>query len=92
MQVNLQYAEEHLSDLADAVDSGQDVEISRVDKPSLRLIRSNGADAATIDRTGMIGSGKGGIWYADDWDSPEVNEAIARDFNESRLFPNDPEA
>lgn len=89
MQVNLQYAEEHLSDLAEAVDAGEEVEISRTDKPALKLVHSNGQSKGSIDRSEMIGSGRGSIWYADDWDSPEVNEAIAQSFNGSRLFPND---
>jgi antitoxin (DNA-binding transcriptional repressor) of toxin-antitoxin stability system len=92
MQVNLKYAEEHLADLVSAVDAGQEVEISRPDKPSLRLVVSNNApNAKKFDRTGMIGSGKDQIWYSDDWDSPEVNEEIARLFNESKLFPDDTE-
>jgi antitoxin (DNA-binding transcriptional repressor) of toxin-antitoxin stability system len=92
MQVNLQYAEEHLADLVSAVDAGQEVEISRPDKPSLKLVVSRSTlDPKKFDRTGMIGSGKGQVWYADDWDSPEVNEEIARHFNESKLFPDDSE-
>jgi antitoxin (DNA-binding transcriptional repressor) of toxin-antitoxin stability system len=40
VQVSLQYAEEHFSALASAVDNGQEVEISRPDKPTLKLIVS----------------------------------------------------
>lgn len=35
------------------------------------------------------GSLKGKIVLADDWDSDEVNEEIARDFYEGDLFPRD---
>lgn len=35
------------------------------------------------------GSLKGQIVAADDWDSDEVNEEIARDFNEGDVFPHD---
>ncbi|HEY5381020.1 MAG TPA: type II toxin-antitoxin system Phd/YefM family antitoxin [Acidobacteriaceae bacterium] len=91
MQVNLQYAEEHLTDLVSAVDAGQEVEISRPDKPSLKLVVSRDYPVSHLDRKGMVGSGKGEIWYADDWDSPEVNDQIARLFNESKLFPDEPE-
>lgn len=92
MQVNLKYAEEHLADLVSAVDAGEEVEISRTDKPALKLVVSqNPAESKKFDRSGMIGSGKGQIWYADDWDSPEVNEEIAKLFNESKLFPDDSE-
>ena len=90
MQVNLQYAEEHLADLVSAVDAGQEVEISRPDKPSLKLVVSERlSEPKKFDRTGMIGSGKGQIWVADNWDSPETNEEIARLFNESKLFPDE---
>jgi antitoxin (DNA-binding transcriptional repressor) of toxin-antitoxin stability system len=90
MQVNLQYAEEHLADLVSAVDAGEEVEISRPDKPSLKLVVTSSASSEKVDRRGMFGSGKGKIWMADDWDSPETNEEIARLFNESKLFPDEP--
>ena len=35
----------------------------------------------------MVGSGMGKIWMAEDWDSDETNEEIARLFNETPLFP-----
>lgn len=91
MQVNLQYAQEHLAELGSAVDAGQEVEISRPDKPSLKLVVSNQHPAPkAFDRSGMFGAGKGKIWVDDDWDSDEVNEEIARSFNESQLFPDEP--
>jgi antitoxin (DNA-binding transcriptional repressor) of toxin-antitoxin stability system len=40
MQVTLQYATEHLDELASAADNGEDVEIARPEKPSLKLIVS----------------------------------------------------
>jgi antitoxin (DNA-binding transcriptional repressor) of toxin-antitoxin stability system len=41
MQVNLQYSEEHFTDLAAAVGSGQVVEIASADKPTLKLVTSS---------------------------------------------------
>jgi antitoxin (DNA-binding transcriptional repressor) of toxin-antitoxin stability system len=89
MQVNLQYAEDHLADLVSAVDAGQEVEISRPDKPAVRLILVS--PVTPKSRSGMIGSGKGKIWVADDWDSKETNEEIARIFNDGPVFPQDRE-
>jgi antitoxin (DNA-binding transcriptional repressor) of toxin-antitoxin stability system len=40
MQVTLQYAIEHLDELASAADNGEDVEIARPEKPSLKLVVS----------------------------------------------------
>jgi antitoxin (DNA-binding transcriptional repressor) of toxin-antitoxin stability system len=40
MQVTLQYATEHLDELASAADNGEDVEIARPEKPLLRLVTS----------------------------------------------------
>lgn len=40
MQVTLQYAAQHLAELADAVDHRQDVEIVRPGKPTLMLMLS----------------------------------------------------
>lgn len=35
----------------------------------------------------QAGTMKGKIWLSDDWDSDEVNEEIARDSYESKIFP-----
>jgi antitoxin (DNA-binding transcriptional repressor) of toxin-antitoxin stability system len=41
VQVDLQYAEEHLAALISAADEGQDVVIARPGKPSLALANPN---------------------------------------------------
>lgn len=50
-----------------------------------------GPPASPTDLTGkrrrVRGLMKGMIVLADDWDSDETNEAIARDFYESEIFP-----
>jgi len=88
MKVSAQYAETHLNELLAATESGEEVEISRPDKPAVRLTLV--PPAATKSRSGMFGSGKGKIWAADDWDSPETNAEIARLFNDGPVFPQDP--
>jgi len=85
MKVNVQYAETHLSDLASAVDNGEEVEITRPDKPALRLVVSNPAHELEeaqwqypeIPRSEIFGCLRGKIQLADDWDSPETNAEIA---------------
>jgi antitoxin (DNA-binding transcriptional repressor) of toxin-antitoxin stability system len=37
MKVSAQYAEEHLTDILNAADGGEDVEIARPDQPTYRL-------------------------------------------------------
>ena len=36
---------------------------------------------------GILGAMRGRIWFAPDWDSPEVNAEIERSFYESEIFP-----
>ncbi|MEM6844874.1 MAG: hypothetical protein AAF632_21850 [Bacteroidota bacterium] len=43
--------------------------------------------ASTPKKKRRAGTMKGLIQYADDWDSDEVNEEIARDFYQSEIFP-----
>jgi antitoxin (DNA-binding transcriptional repressor) of toxin-antitoxin stability system len=88
MRVSAQYAESHLEELLDATDKGQVVEIARPDKASVKLTLVPVSEK--FDRSGMFGWGKGKIWISDDFDSPEANEEIARLFNESTLFPDQP--
>jgi antitoxin (DNA-binding transcriptional repressor) of toxin-antitoxin stability system len=58
VQVTLRYAEQHLAELADAVDNGQEVEIARSDKPTLKLVVSQTPPAKrTTPR--ILGAGRG---------------------------------
>jgi antitoxin (DNA-binding transcriptional repressor) of toxin-antitoxin stability system len=92
MQVSAQYAESHLEELLDATEKGEVIEIARPSKASVKLtlVPAPAPAPKKVDRTGMFGSGKGKIWMAEDWDSPEVNEEIARLFNEGSIFPDQP--
>jgi antitoxin (DNA-binding transcriptional repressor) of toxin-antitoxin stability system len=91
MTVSHQYAGEHFADLVSAVESGQDVRIERPGKPSLLLVVSGhvSAEVPKKSRRGLVGSGKGKIWMADDWDSPETNDEIAHLFNDGPIFPDE---
>jgi hypothetical protein len=59
MKVSAQYAAEHFGDLLIAVDSGQVVEIDRLDKPALQLVRLTVAQPPKLDGKRILGAGKG---------------------------------
>ena len=65
MEVNTHYAKTHLSRLIEKAMLGEEVVIARAGKPVAKLVRI-GADG----RKRILGSAKGTIWYAKDWDAP----------------------
>ena len=75
VQFNIHDAKTHLSRLVDRVEHGEEIVISRAGTPVAKLVPL----APRARRTGR-GSLAGRLVLADDWDSPEVNDAIARDF------------
>ena len=83
MQVNMHEAKTHLSRLVEQAVAGEEVVIAKAGTPLVKLVPVGGDQP---DRR-RLGAWKGMIWYADDWDSDEVNEEIARDFYESEIFP-----
>lgn len=73
--VNVHAAKTHLSRLLERVEAGEEITLARAGKPVARLVPYVARrDPRRLDLL------KGQIWMAPDWDSPEVNEAIARDF------------
>jgi len=72
---NIHDAKTNLSRIIDRVEHGEEIIISRAGKPVAKVIPL----VRTISRTGR-GSLTGNLVFADDWDSVEVNAAIARDF------------
>jgi prevent-host-death family protein len=74
-QFNIHDAKTNLSRIIDRVEHGEEIIISRSGTPVAKVIPLN----RRVDRTGR-GSLAGQLSMAEDWDSPEVNEAIARDF------------
>lgn len=84
MVVNIHEAKTHFSKLIERVRAGEEVVIAKAGQPVAKLV-------PIADEQGprVPGALKGKIWLADDWDSPEVNEEIAKPFYESRIFPED---
>ena len=69
---NMHDAKTHLSRLVERVEAGEEIVIARAGRPVARLVPYR---RRTEPRT--PGALKGQIKLADDWDSPEVNAAIA---------------
>ena len=81
-QVNVYEAKTQLSKLIDAAAGGEEIIIARAGRPVAKLV-----PLATERPKRQLGLMKGKIWVAPDWDSPEVNEEIARTFYEGELEP-----
>lgn len=74
-QYNIHEAKTHLSRIIERVEHGEEIVINRAGKPAARVVPF----PRRVRRSGR-GSLKGALVLADDWDSPEVNEEIAREF------------
>lgn len=74
-QFNIHEAKTNLSKLIERVEHGEEIIISRAGQPVAKIIPL-GRQA----RMASFGSLKGKIVLDDNWDSPQTNEAIARDF------------
>lgn len=74
-QFNIHEAKTHLSRIIERVEHGEEVVISRAGTPVAKVVPLG----RSILRTGR-GSLRGQLTLARDWDSDEVNDAIADDF------------
>ncbi|GIF12560.1 type II toxin-antitoxin system Phd/YefM family antitoxin [Actinoplanes teichomyceticus] len=74
-QFNIHDAKTNLSRIIERVEHGEEIIISRAGTPVAKVIPLN----RRVDRAAR-GSLAGQLVVTDDWDSPAVNEAIARDF------------
>jgi prevent-host-death family protein len=78
-QFNIHDAKTNLSRIIDRVEHGEEIIISRAGNPVAKVVPL----VRRVRRTGR-GSLRGTLVATDDWDSPEVNEAIADDFGIAR--------
>jgi prevent-host-death family protein len=74
-QFNIHEAKTNLSRILERVERGEEVIISRAGKPVAKLVPLT----RKVHRSGR-GSLRGRLVMSEDWDSREVNDAIARDF------------
>jgi prevent-host-death family protein len=77
-QFNIHDAKSNLSRIIDRVEHGEEIIISRAGTPVAKVVPL----IRTVNRTGR-GSLRGRLVIADDWDSDEINDAIADDFGMS---------
>jgi prevent-host-death family protein len=70
--VNIHEAKTHLSRLVERVEAGEEITLARAGRPVARLVPYRGAT-----RPRQPGLWKDKLKLAADWDSPEVNAAIA---------------
>jgi prevent-host-death family protein len=89
MIVNIHAAKTNLSKLIEAAEAGEEVVIARNGKPAVRLSRIAPANEhGGVSESALpswVGSLRGQIWIAPDID--EVDAQIAREFDESEIFP-----
>jgi prevent-host-death family protein len=74
-QFNIHDAKTNLSRIIDRVEHGEEIIISRAGTPVAKVVPLT----RQVSRAGG-GSLAGKLLLSDDWDSREVNEAIAADF------------
>ncbi len=83
--VNIHEAKTHLSRLVERAANGEEVVIAKAGKPMAKLVPYQ---EERKPRT--PGAWKGKVWLAPDWDSPDVNEEIAKLFYGEDAEPETP--
>jgi prevent-host-death family protein len=89
MIVNIHAAKTNLSKLIERAEAGEEIVIARNGKPAVKLTPVE-APPAKREKGSWLGSLRGQIWMADDFDAP--NEEIGRLMEEGDVFPPDDEA
>jgi prevent-host-death family protein len=74
-EFNIHEAKTHLSKIVERVERGEEIIIDRAGKPVAKIVPL----PQEVDRTGFGKYADQG-WEAEDWDSPETNEAIAEEW------------
>jgi prevent-host-death family protein len=85
---NIHEAKTTLSKLIERALAGEEVVIAKAGRPLVRLNPIQAEESPKRKRE--FGRMRDEIHLADDWDSPETNEEIARMFYESEISPGDP--
>ncbi|MGY0502696.1 type II toxin-antitoxin system Phd/YefM family antitoxin [Nocardia sp. FBN12] len=75
-QFNIHDAKTNLSRIIERVEQGEEVVISRAGTPVAKVVPLS----RRVNRTGR-GSLRGRVELSPEWDSPETNAEIARDFD-----------
>ena len=77
--INIHQAKTHLSRLVEDAANGEEIVIAKAGKAVARLVSLPTPER----RVPKLGTMRDKIWVADDWDSPETNEAIWSEFWEN---------
>jgi hypothetical protein len=89
MQVTLQYATEHLDELASAADNGEDVEIERPEKPALKLIVSAIVPRTEPSGRRILGALQGQIRVPTEEEWRQMDEEFADLATNGSIFPDE---
>ncbi len=82
---NVHEAKTHLSRLLERVAAGEEIVIGKAGKPVAKLV-----PYTEPKEPRQLGTLKGKIWLAPDWDSDETNEEIADLFYREGIEPETP--
>ena len=88
MKVSAQYAETHLSQLISAADRGEEVEITRPEKPALKLVVTTTASVKSAGKR-ILGAGRGELRVPSEEEWRTMDEDLARQMNRNPLFPSE---
>jgi antitoxin (DNA-binding transcriptional repressor) of toxin-antitoxin stability system len=89
MQVTLQYATEHLDELASAADNGEDVEIARPEKPALKLVVSANVPRSETKGRRILGALRGQIVVPSEEEWRKMDEELADHVTNGSIFPSE---
>jgi antitoxin (DNA-binding transcriptional repressor) of toxin-antitoxin stability system len=87
MQVSLQYATEHLNELAVAADNGEDVEIARPEKPLLKLTASEQTPRREQGGRRILGALRGQITVPSEEEWRKMDDELADLATNGSIFP-----
>jgi len=87
MQVTLQYAAEHLAELASAARRGEEVEIAQPDQPPIKLVVSTSAPYTPKTGRRILGAGRGEMVVPSEAEWQAMDEELERLINDSPLYP-----
>jgi antitoxin (DNA-binding transcriptional repressor) of toxin-antitoxin stability system len=85
MQVSLQYAAEHLAELASAARRGEEVEIAQPDQPPIKLVVSSPAPFTPKPGKRILGAGRGEM-VVPSWEEwKAMDKELEREINDAPL-------
>jgi antitoxin (DNA-binding transcriptional repressor) of toxin-antitoxin stability system len=87
MQVTLQYAAEHLAELASAARRGEEVEIAQPDEPPIKLVVSTSAPFTPKPGRRILGAGRGEMVVPSEAEWQAMDEELEQLINGSPLYP-----